>query len=57
MIFKLRMLKIKVLLKIYKSINNILPKLSFKLKKYIEKISLKNAKYIYNKVKSNEFYE
>ncbi|MBS5885146.1 hypothetical protein [Clostridium sp.] len=55
MIFKVRILQIRVLLKIYKSTNNILPKSAFKLKRYIEKISLQNGKYIYNKVKSNEF--
>lgn len=53
MIFKIRILQIKALLKIYKSIKNILPKTSVKLKLYIEKISLKNSEYIYNKVKSN----
>lgn len=54
MIFKIRILQIKVLLKIYKSINNILPKTSFRLRRHIEVISLKNSKYIYNKVKSNK---
>lgn len=53
MLFKVRILKIKMLMKVYKLIRNILPKTSLKLKRYIEKIALENSKYIYNKIKSN----
>lgn len=46
----LRMVYVKGLLKIYNSTKNTLPKLSNKLKKHIENVSLKSAKLIHEKV-------
>ncbi len=50
MYMRLRFLYVKTLLNLYILIKNILPKISYKLKKYIEKVSLKNSKLIYEEV-------
>lgn len=52
-IIKLRLLYVKKLLKVYSCSKDILPKFSNKLKRHIEKVSLKNSNLIYNKISKN----
>lgn len=44
---------IKFLLKIYSLVKNILPKVSIKLKKHIEKVSLETSKNVYDLIDKN----
>lgn len=52
-LLKIRLLYIKLILKVYKLIKNILPGISNILRKHIEKISLKNSKELYNLILKN----
>lgn len=51
---RLKIRYIKLLLKIYALMKNILPKISNKLKKHIEKISLDTGKNVYDIVSKNK---